>query len=337
MDSTIDTGDPWDLGEQEQAPASGGINPLAEATGLFSKKQSPAALAADELAETADAELPEPALPDPISPFDGAAEGDIESALQELEATDQSAPVDDVDQVLQELEAAAKADDDSFELIPPPAPDEITPIFETYSPEPTPEPEVPLASDDDAVEPEGLIPPGPPDAGDQQYDFAAPASEPMAAEPQINEPVVLEPVVDEPTADEPVMEAAAVEDEHVFEIPELTEPVEIEFGKPHVPEGSELPTGKATQTVSEETMGRPALLTTDAVAGAKIAPVDMVIAVASVASPSEVADTMASVLDELRDRCEDAGGDVVIGVKTEISSTGGAIMVTAAGTAVSLL
>jgi hypothetical protein len=285
MDSTIDTGDPWDLGEQEQAPPSGGINPLAEATGLFSKKQPPAAEAADELADTADAELPEPALPDPISPIEGADDADIESALQELEATDQGAPVDEVDHVLQELEAAATADGDSFELIPPPAPDEITPIFETYSPEPTPEPEVPLAPVDDLVEPEGLIPPGPPDADDEQYDFAAPASEPMAAEPQIDEPMVLEPVVDEPTAEEPVMEAA-VEDEHVFEIPELTEPVEIEFGKPNVPEGSELPTGKATQTVSEETMGRPALLTTDAVAGAKIAPVDMVIAVASVGSPS---------------------------------------------------
>ncbi|NND84574.1 MAG: heavy metal-binding domain-containing protein, partial [Acidimicrobiia bacterium] len=114
-------------------------------------------------------------------------------------------------------------------------------------------------------------------------------------------------------------------------------PVEIEFGKPNVPEGSELPTGKATQTVTGETMTRPALLTTSEVAGAKIAPVDMVMAVASVDSPAEVADAMAAVLEELRDKCTEAGGDVVTGVKTEISSAGSLIMVTAAGTAVSLL
>lgn len=333
MDNTIDTGDPWDLGEQEQAPAAGGMNPLAEGTGLFPRKQAPAA-EADEAGD----ELPEPALPDAMDPSDDAAEG-IESALQELEAAEPTVPAppaaggpaDEVEQVLQELEKATNGADDSFELIPPPPPDEIPPMYETYTPgmgtepaEPSPAPEAEAP----------VIPPGPPESDGDPFGLVAEA--PAAPAPEPEAPAV-EPVVEaapEPTT-EPVVEPVV---EHVTEEPvEDADPVEIAFGKPNAPEGSEQPTGKATQIVTTETMTRPALLTTDDVAGAKIAPVDMVMAVAAVATPDAVASAMESVLEELRDRCVEAGGDVVIGVKTEISSAGTSIMVTAAGTAVSLL
>ena len=364
MDNTIDTGDPWDLGEQEQAPPAGGMNPLAEGTGLFGKKQPAAEEPAEEPTAEGDEALPEAALPEPMAadePAEAEAEDAIESALLELEAADPHDVVDEVDHVLQELEAATTADGDSFELIPPPAPDEISPMYETYSPDLAAEMAEYAPAPVEAVEePEAVIPPGPAEDGGEQFGFqesAEPASDPIAFEPEpveepvaeeppspepvvaapvIEEPVVEEPVVEEPAVEEPITEAPVAE-EDVWEEPELAEPVEIEFGTPNVPEGSEMPTGKATQTVSEETMTRPALLTTDDVAGAKIAPVDMVIAVASVGSPKDVADAMASVLDELRDRCAETGGDVVTGVKTEISSAGDEIMVTAAGTAVSLL
>lgn len=324
MDNSIDTGDPWELGEQEQAPPAGGINPLAEGTGLFGKRQPATDEQPEEPTEEPaagdDAALPEPALPEPIA-AGGPAEDDegdaIESALSELEAAESVAP-----------DAATAADDDSFELIPPPAPDEIPPMYETYSPDLAAEmAEYVPAPTEEPEEPEAVIPPGPAEDGGEQFGFedqaaSDPVEEPVAAVPAVEDVVIAEP--SEPLDEEPVIE-------------EPVEPVEIEFGKPNVPEGSEMPTGKATQTVSEETMRRPALLTTDTVAGARIAPVDMVIAVESVGSPEDVADAMASVLDQLRDRCADAGGDVVVGVETVISSTGTTIMVTAAGTAVGLL
>lgn len=321
MDNTIDTGDPWDLPDQETAPAAGGINALAEGTGLFGRK-APRDTEQDPADESPDEALPDAALPEGIDvesePIE-LADDSIESALQELEAAEAPAaptPADDVEAVLEELGAVGAEEGEAFELIPPPAADEVSPMYETYSPDldaPAEEPDAPAA----------FIPPGPPEAAEDPF---AVASAPVAEVDDI-------PPV---PADPPSYEAAE------YEPPAPTgdlaeEPVEIEFGAPRVPEGSEQPTGKAAQTASTETMSRPALLTTETVAGANIAPVDMVIAVTSVGSPDEVANAMERVLSELRNRCSEVGGDVVIGLKTEISSAGTSIMVTAAGTAVSLL
>ncbi len=321
MDNTIDTGDPWDLPDQETAPAAGGINALAEGTGLFGRK-APRDPEQDPADESPDEALPDAALPDglDIEPESvGPTDGSIESALQELEAAEPPkapTPADDVEAVLEELGAIASDESDGFELIPPPPADEVSPLYETYTPDldaPAGEPDGPAA----------FIPPGPPET---------------AEDPFAMEGAPIEEIDDIPPvpADPPSYEAAD------YEPPAPTgdlaeELVEIEFGAPRVPEGSEQPTGKAAQTVSTETMSRPALLTTETVAGANIAPVDMVIAVASVGSPDEVANAMEQVLSELRERCSEVGGDVVIGLKTEISSAGTSIMVTAAGTAVSLL
>lgn len=285
MDSSIETGDPWEIPdpEPESSPLVGGLSPLAEATGLFSRTRSVPAEPEDSPAPTADEEEPQ-ADEEATQPEE--VEDSPESGL------DSGAGL--FDSTLQEREEPP-----AFDLIPP-----------------------------SSFEPEmSEVFPASTQAGDEPVDDAGFAPTDERAVAPIHPPAT--PVY-QPPADIPL-------DPWADSVDEAEEPVEIEFGAPQAPEGSELPTGKATVTAGEGTISRPVLLTTETVEGANVAPVDMVVAVESVGDPSAVPAAIERALEALRDRCAEVGGEAVVGVTTSISNTGAAVTVVVAGTAVNLL
>ena len=303
MDSSISTGDPWDLPDQEPEPsaAPGGISSFAESTGLFSRVRSSAGRAeSDEGGAESDESESTPAVPSPAvaQSADEAVES-VESVLHELESEPPSELVTEPVQ------------DTVFDLVPPPSPEESA-MFETYSP----------------------------DLPEDTFDDAAPvASTPEVPEvPDVSVPPASVPPVEIPPT--PVYSPPAGVVEQAWEDPTKVDDFrvgDIEFGDPQTPEGAELPTGKATRAAGEGAISRPVLLTTDDVGGANLAPVDIVVAVESVTDASHVPAAIDRVLDALRDRCAMVGGEAVVSVRTEISAAGSAIMVTASGTAVNLL
>ena len=329
MESSIDTGDPWDLPDQEPppAPVATDMSPFAESTGLFARVRSSVAKTESDEAdqesgegESADGASAEgaPADADEFAPAVSAESEADEFAGQAFAPTDVPSAdeaVESVESVLHELESEPASEfapepvhDTKFDLVPPPSP-EVAAMFETYSP----------------------------DVPEDDFEDAIPAAEipeiPEASVP----PAYVPPVEAAPT---PVYTPPADVVERAWQDPVEVDDYgvgDIEFGAPQMPEGAELPTGKATRSASEGSISRPVLLTTDSVGGANIAPVDMVVAVESVGDPGQVPAAVDRVLDALRDRCAAVGGEAVVSVRTDISPAGGAIMVTASGTAVNLL
>lgn len=281
MDSSIETGDPWEIPEQDAdtTPSVGGLSPLAEATGLFSRSR--AVPSGTELTSESKGDT------------DAATTGDGE------EAADMSESGLDSDNGLFESALQDLEEPPTFELIPP----------ASFEPEASEEfPASAHLEEASAVATESA------DPGEHPETWTPPASA-----------SVYEPPVDVPL--DPWTDPAD----------EAEEPVEIEFGAPQAPEGSELPTGKATVSAGEGTISRPVLLTTETVEGANVAPVDMVVSVESVADPSAVPSAVQRALEGLRDRCSEVGGEAVVAVTTSISNTGSMITIVAAGTAVNLL
>ncbi len=300
MDTSIDTGDPWDIPAEEpdQPQVAGGISPLAEGTGLFARVRasSQRAEAADGAPEEDDlsevepeAFAPEPSVTSPAAADAPSAEVVEDPGLayeappvpepvpSELSAVTADDAVGSVESVLQELEAPPV-----FDLVPPPAPEPVT-VYDPFRDDAETEPDTPVE-----------------------------------------------------TEETPPMQPAHAEMEDPVEVDDYGL-VEIEFGAPVTPEGSELPTGKATQHAGEGAISRPVLLTTDSVGSANIAPVDIVVAVESVHDASMVAAAVELALDGLRSRCSEVGAEAVVSVTTSVSAAGSAIVVTATGTAVNLL
>lgn len=302
MDSSMSTGDPWDLPDEEPppSPAAGGISPLAESTGLFARVRSSVGKTDSDEDETEESESESVADESEFAPLEAAAADEavesVESVLHELEAEPPSRLVPEPVQ------------DTVFDLVPPPSP-EVSAVFETYSP----------------------------DLPEDIFEDVAPVAE-IPEIPEVAIPPASVPPVE--IAPTPVYTPPPDVVEQAWEDPAEVDDFgvgDIEFGAPQMPEGAELPTGKATRSASEGSISRPVLLTTDNVGGANLAPVDMVVAVESVNDASQVAAAVDRVLDALRDRCAAVGGEAVVSVRTDISAAGNAIMVTASGTAVNLL
>ncbi len=358
MESSIDNGDPWEIPDQEPEPEpaqiAGGMNPIAEGTGLFARVRAAQRNDSPDDPETAEESSPddlemslqstpetldqsddvpievtapvEPATDEglvtyePLTAYEPTVAQEVAqepvAAYEPLAAEEPAAayeptvphaptyvPPSTADAAVESVESVLHELEMEpppvFDLIPPSVPEEETPMFETYDPE----------SLDEGVETAADVPSDNP---------VAPAYEPPAN-------VYTPPAEVEASSWE---DPAEIDDYGV---------VEIEFGAPQTPEGAELPTGKATLTAGEGVITRPVLLTTATVEGAKVAPVDMVVAVQSVDDASAVPAAVDRVLEALRDRCAEVGGEAVVAVATTISSVGSSIMITASGTAVNLL
>jgi len=121
MDSSLSTGDPWDLPDQEPppSPAAGGISPFAESTGLFARVRSSVAKTEsdEDEGESGESESAEdehePALASTEpEPTESASEGAPPVLVaNEAASADESVSADDavesVESVLHELESEA--------------------------------------------------------------------------------------------------------------------------------------------------------------------------------------------------------------------------------------
>ncbi len=109
MESSIDSGDPWETQEpEEEQQAAGGVSPMAEATGLFARVR---AAGREDTAES--------------QPPDEDDDPDSEPAPVYSPDTDGDAAVESVESVLHELETEPTP---VFDLVPPP--EEFAPTYE---------------------------------------------------------------------------------------------------------------------------------------------------------------------------------------------------------------
>lgn len=109
MESSIDSGDPWETQEpEEEQQAAGGVSPMAEATGLFARVR---AAGRDDSVESEPPVMDEDPDSDPTPMYSPDSDGD--------------AAVESVESVLHELETEPTP---VFDLVPPP--EEIAPTYE---------------------------------------------------------------------------------------------------------------------------------------------------------------------------------------------------------------